>query len=280
MHFVVNFIVVFCLLCSFAYPCTATSDHERNVGTQKEQICDAAIVELVGKFLKIDSFKVPTSDNYPEDVTVVISSACKSIPTQNPITITAIAYTTEKVDVKGLVIATVDTEKGDVLSSYWGEIEEDAGMRIVPGSLWIDTAPYNLSDGIRAFGLDLTSGYISHCVEGGVGATRTLYIQEARQIRPILQDLTMSYWSFIQPGMSTCATKENASKTSIIKNITVSIGLGDTSTLGYRDLVVTALTSRDDGKKTKKSPFRYKLYYDGQKYSIQEMMVNFYKWRN
>lgn len=201
------------------------------------------------------------------------------MPSQKQITLAAIAYSSEKEDVKDLVIAMVDTAKGDVISSYHGEIEEDAALRIVSGSLWLDTAPYNLADGIRAFGLDVTSGYISHCAEGGMGASRTLYIQEENRIRPILQDLLMSHWEFTQPGMSTCMTGDTAQKNPIVKEITLSIGLGNTTTNGFADLVVTAVSSNSNGKGTKQKPFRHLLHYDGQKYPLLSMEDHFQKWR-
>jgi hypothetical protein len=262
----------------FADLCHANSEHEMYVGAQKEQICGAPTIEIVGRFLNINEFKVPPNGDYPNQVAIITAAACKTNPANKKITIAAIAYESKKEYIKALVIALVDNVRGKVISSYSGEIGEDAAMRIESGSLWIDTAPYNLRNDVRAFGLDVTSGYIPNCGDGGMGAVRTLYVQEGKKIRPVLEDLTMSYWSFIQVGQSRC-TGADAPEESIIENFDLSMSVRNTKTNGYKDLSVIAVSSRDDGKKTNRKPFHFNLLYDGKQYRTEEMQKAFWKWR-
>jgi hypothetical protein len=249
-------------------------------GAQKEQTCSSSTVEIVGRFLNIDNFNIPQNNDYPNKASIIASAACKANPANKQITISAIAYESKNEDVKAFVIALVDNVQRKVISSFSGEIEEDAAMRIQSGSLWIDTAPYNLRNDVRAFGIDVTSGYIAHCQEGGFGAVRTLYVQDRETIKPVLEDLTMSEWIFIQQGQSRCMSAGDTPETSIIENFNLSISVNNTKTNEYNDLSITALSSRDDGKKTNRKPFHYKLTYDGKKYSTEEMLKAFREWRS
>jgi len=43
---------------------------------------------------------------------------------------------------------------------------------------------------------------------------------------------------------------------------------------------VTALGRRDDGKKTGRAPFRYRMRYDGKQYRVDMMMGEFSVWQD
>jgi hypothetical protein len=192
-------------------------------------------------------------------------------------TIAAIAYESDVDYIKKFVVALVDERRRKVLSSLQSEIGEDSAMSVRSGSLWIDTAPYRLTDRVRAFGVDVTSGYVPNCGDGGSGADRTLYVQEGKVLRAILT-LTMSYWRFVKGGNPRCMPIAQELPETVIENVGLMIGLDRTQTNGYRDLVVTASSSRDDGKPTGKGVFRHKLQYDGRQYPTQQMLDQFYKW--
>ena len=247
-----------------------------HVGAQKEQICRDSTLGIVGKFLGIDGFRMPNRD-HPYDGAIK-SAACKPYPGSKR-TIVAVAYESDKDSTKRLVIALVDSFSNRVVASYQGEIGEDAAMRVESGSLWIDTAPYHLAKGVRALGLDVTSGYIPNCGDGGLGAQRTLYVQEGTRLRPVLVDLTMSTWSFLQRGRDRCTGPE-APETTIVERYERSIAVADTSTNGYRDLQITVTSFRDDRKKATRSAFRYKLRYDGRQYSTQDFEIARSKWES
>ncbi len=251
--------------------CYAASDHELRVGAQVEQICSAELLEVAGRFAGI------RPDNTGEQN--AIASACKEMPGDRRLQIVAAAYPTKKEDFKLLLVAIVEKEKRRVVSSYQKELEEDASMHLESGSLWIDTAAYDLANGKRAFGVDITGGYTANCGDGGGGAERTLFVRENEHLRPILQDLPVSMWVFIQRGRDRC-TDDRAPKKSIIENVDLFISVAPTASNGYRDLLITWKSTRDDGRPSKRKPFRYRLQYDGQKYDTKEMMRGFWKWRS
>jgi hypothetical protein len=256
--------------------CHAASEHEMYVGAQKDQICDNATAEIVGQFLHNAAFKFQPDRHYsPDENAAIAAGACKINPIDKNITIAAFSYL-GKEQSQQLIIAIIDNKKRKVISSYQGEIYEDAAMRVESGSLWIDTAPYMLAKNIRAFGLDVTSGYIAHCGDGGGGAGRTLYVQSGKVLKPVMQELPISYWRFIKEGSSRCNSSASDEE-SIIESIDISLGVSGTQTNGFNDLLVTAKSSRDDGKAVRK-PFQYRLKYDGSTYSLKDFSNAFWKW--
>src|SRR5450830_886835 len=155
MKLLLNIILGVTHLLFFAELCHANPKNEMYVGGQKEQVCSASAIEIVGRFLKIDGFKIPPNGDYPNQEAIIAAAACKTNPANEQITIAAVSYETDKEYTKALVIAFVDTVRGAVISSFSGEIGEDAAMKVESGSLRIDTAPYKLRSDVRAFGLDV-----------------------------------------------------------------------------------------------------------------------------
>ena len=238
---------------------------EQDAGGQ--QICTAKTLDAVGHFLKTEPFSMGG---------VVVAAACKSFPSDRSLTLVSAAYDGNIQDGKALVIALVDEPRGQVVSSYRGAIEEHAAMRIVASSLRLDTPPYVLAPGVRAFGLDLTSKELFHpCIEGGWGTIRTLYVREGAQIRPVLVDLIKSEWGAVQ-GTANCPTSPEPP---IIESFKLTLSMSRQSSHGYRDIVVTARSSRDDGLASTRQPFRHTLHYDGRMYDQEGMRKAFSQWR-
>jgi len=228
--------------------------------------CSDAIVNLVGDYLDVSDFSYPKDGIYPsaENGGVIIAGVCKVWPKDNSKTIAVFAYDAGVKYENQLIVVLVDTIKGRIVATYKGTIQEDAALTVGENSFRIDTARYDLAPGIRAFGLDVTTSYSQGCGIGGSGPVRTLFIQDDKEIKPILEDFYISSWKFIQEGQSRC-TGADAPEESLYENVSYSLSVDTTSTNGYRDLLVTETISRDDEKKTGK-PLRYKLHFDGEKY--------------
>ncbi len=228
--------------------------------------CSESIVNLVGNRLNASNFSYPKNGMYPsaENGGVIIAGVCKVWPKDNSKTIAIFAYDAGVEYEKRLIVVLVDTIKGKIVATYKGAIQEDAAMTVGDNSLRIDTARYDIAPGVRAFGLDVTNSYSQGCGDGGSGPVRTLFVQDGKKIKPILEDFYISSWSYIQEGRSRC-TGADAPEESLYENRGYSLSIDTTSTNGYRDLLVTETISRDDGKRTGK-PSRYKLHFDGKKY--------------
>ena len=220
--------------------------------------CAATIVDIVAKHFKLDDFTFPRNGFYPsvENGGLIVAGVCKVWAADRSKVLAAFAYDAGAQDEKRFLVAVVEVHKQKVVASFDGVLQEDAAMKVGDNSLRLDTAPYDLAPGIRAFGVDLSTSYRQGCVDGGSGPARTLFIQEGERLRPVLSDFYLSEWRFVKGGPS-CATSE---REPIVENVTFKIGVGKAPPSGYANLRVTATSD------LRKKPFRYELRYNGQTY--------------
>jgi hypothetical protein len=239
--------------------CQAVSDHEMRVGAQKEQLCEQRTLGAVARFLHVDGVATPRG----AEGSVLVAAACKRHPADRRLMIAAVAFEGGDPEGKSLALVFLDEASGEVRTSYRGTIQEDAAMRVESGSLWIDTARYDLRPGVRAIGLDVKSGHGARCADGSLGAVRSLYVARGKALAPVLEGLMMSNSMHVE-GFDGCELTGNE----VNEYTDRSIALGDTVTNGYRDLVISVVTTRDDGKKPSSKPHRLVLKFDGQRYPL------------
>lgn len=233
------------------------------------QECSAETLEQAGDYLREENFVLRVDNG------VVVAAACKRWPGKNGLVLGVFAYEGKREDVKDLAILVIDEKKGKVLSAHRSMIEEDASMRVEEGSLRLDTAAYDLAPGVRAFGVDVESGYIAHCAQGGAGANRTLYVMDGARLRPVMKDMATTAWRYDDNKSSTCSQEPGD-----VVNYTLTLSVDKAVTKGYADLLVTAVGRYEDGKRTKRAPFSYRMRYDGKQYPAEVMMGEFWTWRN
>jgi hypothetical protein len=275
--FSIKSILAVILLGMASHSCFAISEHDLNRSVQEIQICPAAVIEWV-----IAAAKISTKNKQPVASEFITAAACKENPDDKNTGFIALAYDAGSKKSTALLFAVLDMTHQKILSRYDGEIIGLAGMNLESGNLRIDTGRYFLSKHVRAFGLDITGGYQPSCADGGIGAERILYVREGNKIRPVLygedgDGLTMSYWYFIQRGNDRCNDAADDIAT-IIESFDLNLSVADTSTNGFHDLLVTAKSSRDDNKKSRRKPFHYVLKYDGKKYPIKKLLNSFDAW--
>ena len=257
--------------------CEAASDHERNVGAQVEQLCDPRALAAIGRFVHVDNFKEPPLGQEPDAGATVAASACRAAPAYHGRLVAAAYRSGHDIDLL-LVIAVIDSATGQVGSNFKANLDTDPAVKIVSGSLWLDTGAYDLAPGVRAFGLDVTTGLPHGCAGAGSGARRSLFVSQGRFIRPVLQDLPMSEWVLIQRGKSAC-TDSGAPDLTITENFVTTLSVAPTSTRGYRDLAVTGTASRDDGRVDERPPIHALLKWDGRVYSTEAQQQAWTLWR-
>jgi hypothetical protein len=233
-------------------------------GDAGKQQCSAPTVKLIGSHFKVPGLSLSEEELHSSGAngTLVVAAACKAWPAGQSRTIAAIAYDAGVKYEKRLVVALLDPSAGTVLAAYSGSIQEEATINVGPNSLRIDTAHYDLAPGVRAFGIDVESAFGPSCVEGGIGPARTLFIQEGKVLRPVLESFYLSTWSFDQDAPS-CGGGTEAANT---ETITYTIGIGKTVSNGLSDLRITATSSNSNGKKSWRKPLSYELRYDGKVY--------------
>jgi hypothetical protein len=143
----------------------------------EDQSCQPALVQLVSEQLKLPG-SMGAEAGGDSGTSTVIAAACKSNPADRKQTYVALAYDTGDQDTKRLLLAIVEGNR--VVADYRDKIYEDATLTLRSDSLHIDTARYMLAEGVRAFGLDVSGWASPNCGDGGLGASRSLYIQEGR----------------------------------------------------------------------------------------------------
>ena len=88
----------------------------------------------------------------------------------------------------------------------------------------------------------------------------------------------MSEWNLIQRGRSAC-TDSSAPDLTITENFATTLAVAPTSTRGYRDLAVTGLATRDDGRVDERTPFHGLLKWDGRVYSLEAQQQAWTLWK-
>ena len=119
------------------------SEHEQAVGAQVEQLCDARTLATLGRFVHVDNFREPALGQAPDAKAMVAASACRAAPAYRG-RLAAAAYRSGRQDEWLLVVALIDGA-GEVGPSFKGNLDSDPNVRIVSGSLWLDTAAYRTS---------------------------------------------------------------------------------------------------------------------------------------
>ena len=194
------------------------------LAAEASPVCPPALLATLGHELKVAHFAVGV-DNFGKDPDgVLIAMSCKRMPDDPRLTLVAAAWDAHEADSKALAIAIVDESTSVVVALKRDEIDEDAAMQVNASSLRLDTAPYELAPGVRAFGLDIVSENRS-CGEGGEGPSRTLYVREGRTLRPVLQGLTINTGgttstATLYDGTSTAGTKLATVATTALGSLT------------------------------------------------------------
>ena len=239
-------------------------------------LCGPAVLAALGRELKLAHFVPGPGDNGEDAAGVVVASSCRPQPDDPRLTLAAVAWDAHAEDSKSLVVAVIDAA-GVPLALLQDEIGEDAATQVRGGSLRLDTAPYKLAPGVRAFGLDVASTN-GGCGEGGAGATRALYVREGKVLRPVLQGLVMSEYWYVRGNQPRCVADQREADTAIIEDFKVTIGLGTPGKGGWRDLVLTATSKRSD-RKPGRPAMHVHIRYDGGAYPLDAFDKAWTAWR-
>jgi hypothetical protein len=207
----------------------------------EEPACNALLVgSVLAKRLKVDFGGGENNDGRGD----LIGLVCRPHPLRPEQTIVALFHALADKqgqpieDKKGFVYAVVDIRRKQLVAVYRETIDEDAATRIGAASLQIDTARYNLAPGVRALGVRMNIGYGPRCAEGGESDFLTLFIEDGRQLRPVLKNLAMSAWRITQ-GSNNCG-QGGSDVNYTIDSVTLMLEMAATSAAGWRDIDVVA----------------------------------------
>lgn len=243
----------------------------------ESQPCAAPVLALLGRTLQVEHF-APGPNAFGTDASgIVLASACKRMPNDPRLTLAAVAWDAGKTDSKSLVVAILDEASPAVVASMRDEIYEDATTKVHNGSLRLDTAAYELAPGTRAFGLDVTSDN-PDCGDGGLGPQRSLYVRDGAALRPVVAGLPLSQYRYLRGNQARCVADPKDAETAIVENFKVTIELGARGQGGWRDLVMTATSSRSDHQPGR-APLHVRVPYDGDAYPLVNFVKAYERWR-
>lgn len=249
-----------------------------------QQYCNATDYEAIAKYLG-----EPVAGLVPR----LIDAACSPAPQKigSRILVAALPRDQQSHDPdfpSNDLIILVLNGNGRILASDRSDTGEDAGLRLERGSIRIDLAPYNVSDEIRLFGIDLTSGHIWHCVDGGYGAIRTLYRVNGRKIESVLPELFVTEWVFIHEPYGRCNGNEKSGDLAVVEEFNKTISISKERSNGFSDLIIRGasrlryipLQGKEYFRNSKRSSFEFHLHFDGRKYNTKEFKTNWGRWRS
>lgn len=220
-------------------------------------ICAPNVYETVKLDLKISEFS-PKQDGGN-----VISAACRAWPYKPNLLLAAFAYDEGAQDEKRLVVVIIDEKTRRVSSRFRRTIGTDAVTEVGEHSLKLDTARYQLAEGVRAFGVRFnSSAHGANCGEGYWNDELTLFVPEGEKLRPVLSaNLYQQRWLRGCPAATSAALWEDA---------LLSVSMAKTGTNGLHDLIVSAkITVNAEGAPTGEHQDRverHTLHYDGKAY--------------
>lgn len=231
------------------------------VAKSGENKCSEGIHGAVKRYLGINSF-------LPRDQGgTIVAEACKSWPYDKRLLLAVVAYDNGIEYEKSLVVAILDEKALRVVAGYRGVISEDAVTEAGEGSLQLDTAKYQLSEGLRAFGLRFTNTARGpSCADGASWDELTLFIQEKSRLRPVFRRPTQ-----FQEALRGCIG--SATGHDVWEYGVRSISVADTKSNGLADLLITETITVDGNAEpmpkdidTKKRTRSYLMKYDGKEY--------------
>jgi hypothetical protein len=201
----------------------------------------------------------------------VVSEACKSWPHKGNFLLAAFAFDQGIQYEKSLWVALLDRKTLRPVSTYKSVIAEDAVTEVGQSSLRLDTARFQLSPDVRAFGLRFGSTARGpSCGEGASWDELTLFVREQKQLRPVFK-MDMQF----QNALKGCIG--SATGNDIWKYGRKTISVANTTTNGFADLLITETVTVDGNTvipksiKTKRQVSRYLAKYNGKEYEIPSL---------
>jgi hypothetical protein len=212
-----------------------------------DQECAEDLFDISARQLKLKNF------SYKYKNGVVIAAACKASPTNPNLILSVFAYDSAIEDEKNLLVAIIDEKRNQIVSSYKGVMIQDASTQFSENSFKLDTAKYQLSEKVRAFGVRFDSAAISSCgEEGGQDQNLTLFVQDGKKLRAVF-DMSMYAYRLIE------GVRCGPNSDEIIEDAYLTAAVQRSSTNGFADLLLTA---KIDGNRFE----HHLLRYDGKRY--------------
>jgi len=221
--------------------------------------CSDAVLESLGNYVGKAHFQVQ-------------SDTCKVWPADSGITLAVVAYTVqpvrdgEEVEAWDAIVAMVDTQSAKIIAAT-KDIHGEADAITRFSGYALDTAPYQLAPGVRAFGVvDNNVATRGKCADGGWDTVLSLWVRDGDRLRPLF-DTNLNEWKDVEG--SGCNTGEPGKN----EYAHMTVAIEKSRSHGFSDISLTAhvtsTTWKTGGGKTDESKRtqRVVLHYDGKSYA-------------
>lgn len=199
----------------------------------------------------------------------VTVSVCKPLPGSAGSELFAVAFHDQARSRVQLAVGISAVDRPALRAWHVQPLEEDAALDALRLRLRLDTARYALADGVRAFGVDIYGGYFPHCSDTSPGASRTLYAWKGRDLWPVLNDVLLSSVTIVSGDRGRCSGGQQRGPT-VLDFMHATIAIARRAAHGWREVVVTEVTRRDDGSvapRLQQATFRF----DGRVYRQEDL---------
>ncbi len=175
------------------------------------------------------------------------SIQCKTHPVDPSLTIITFFYPTDdagtdqsnrsndSAEVNNFVVAVIDLKNGIIKNLFEDTIEDDAEICVECGFLSIDTARYNITSKMRAFGIRMHISHSSRYAEAGEGDYLSLFIEDGKKLKRILNAYPMEKWEIVSQEPN-CMDSDNGCD---VRSSRYFISIAPTITNGWHDLILS-----------------------------------------
>lgn len=212
------------------------------------------------------------------------AQACRAWPYDPSLTLAAVAYPLPGSDAVGeralrLVVAVLGTADAQVHAVHETSLEEDAAFALIEGGLRLDTARYDLAEGVRAFGVVVRSSAPgASCPDARANDELTLYVRDGAALRPVFSS-NLVLWARVEGEPCSWSRGQYV----VTDNAKLTIAIENTAHHGFADLRVQADVTRthtvvgSDREDTSRRRASRVLRYDGTRYD-QTALENGFFW--
>jgi len=202
---------------------------------EEVQTCTEQTLAALAHTAHIDGDIKPAPDG------VVIAQACKPVPGEAGTLIAVAAFGRETEGdaddggTKQQVVALVEAASARVIAWNQSTIEEDAVTHVGESSYRIDTAPYRLAPGVRAFGVVFNSDARGpSCPDASADGELTLWLPDQHKLRAVL-GTNLDGWVSVEG--TACGAGSGAARS---ESAHITLAIEPTQTHGFADIALTA----------------------------------------
>lgn len=163
-------------------------------------------------------------------------SACKTDPNNRDRIFVVIGYKPpgyKKFDDLPYVVGVFNRKSARTSSHFKSHLVVDATVWVDSAHVEIDTARYNLAEGVRGFGVRINASHFPRCAEGGSYNEFSLFVENGTKLRRLFGPLETNYFNIVAGPVC-----DNGPGETVVHEWKLVLSIAANRTNGLRDLVL------------------------------------------